>query len=164
MRPAERVALLTALAEATKAELDRAKQEALQVSEQVGVKSFATPFGGVTIGQKGAAPYVANPAMFLAYVQHNYPGEVVREPQVRSSFVTAILNRVKWSPELQEYVDTETGDAIPGLDMSEPGDPYITWPAGDDQKRTKEEAKQWFAEKADTVLAGMLAIEQGAQT
>ena len=161
MRPAEKVALLTALAEAAKKALDAAKAEALDVSAQVGVKSFDTEFGAVTVARKGSAPFVNDPAMFLAYVKHNWPTEVVAVPAVRPSFTTALLGRVKWSPELQEYVDTATGEAVPGVAMSEPGDPYIAWPAGDAQKRTKEEATEWFASRSEQILAGMLSVESG---
>lgn len=161
MRPAERVALLTALVEAAKAELDRAKAETLTVAEQVGVKTFASDLGQVTIGQKAAAPFVAEPAKLFAYVQHTHPTEVETIQRVRPAFVTALLGRVAWSPELQEYVDTETGEAVPGIDMSEPGDPYVTWPAGDAQRQTKQEAAEWFASRSEQILAGMRAIEAG---
>lgn len=161
MKPADRVALLTALIEGAKKELDKAKVDTLFVADAVGVKTFASEFGQVTIGQKASAPFVNNPAMFLAYVQHNHPTEVVTVPQVRPAFTTALLQRVEWSPELQEYVDTETGDAVPGIAMSEPGDPYVTWPSGDAQKSTKEEAATWFASRSEQILAGMLSVEAG---
>lgn len=162
MKPADKVALLTALIEGAKKELDKEKARTLFVADQVGVKTFASEFGQVTIGQKAAGAFVSNPAHLLAYVQHNYPGEVVTVPQVRPAFVTALLQRVVWAEELQEYVDPESGEAIPGLSMSEPGDPYVTWPSGDAQKRTKEEAAAWFASRSEQILSGMLSVEAGA--
>lgn len=163
MKPADRVALLTALIEGAKKELDHAKAEALLVADVVGVKTFTTDWGQVTIGQKSAGPFVAEPAKLLAYVEHTYPSEVVREPIVRPSFVTALIQRVEWSEDLQEFVDTASGDAIPGLAMSQAGDPYVTWPSGEAQKRTKEEAALWFASRSEQILSGMLAVGQGSE-
>jgi hypothetical protein len=164
VKPADRVALLTALVEAAKKELDRAKVETLTVADTVGVKTFASEFGQVTIGQKQPAPFVADPGELLAYVKHTYPTEVVTAPQVRPSFVTALLQRVEWAPELNEYIDPESGEAIPGLAMSQPGDPYVTWPSGDAQKRTKEEAAAWFASRSEQILAGMRLVEAGPES
>lgn len=158
MRAADKVALLTALKDATEAELAKARAEALALANEVGVKSFDTPFGNITVARSASKPYVKDPAMLLAYVQHNHPTEVVTVPTVRPSFITALLNRVEWSTELQEFVDTATGEAVPGIDLSEEGDPKITWPAGDAQRSTKQEAKAWFSAQSEQILDGIRSI------
>jgi hypothetical protein len=155
MRPADKVALLTALVDGAKAELDRAKAEALAVADSVGVKSFATPFGSVTVAQRAAAPFVSEPDMLLEWVRDAFPTEVVTVPAVRPAFVTALLSRVEWDPDLGEFIDPNTGEAVPGLDWSAPGEPYVTWPAGDAQKAAKSMAREWFALRSDEVLSAL---------
>lgn len=158
MKPAERVALLTALVEGAKAALDAAKIEALTVADVVGVKSFNTPYGAVTIGQKQAAPAVKSPTELLEYVKHTFPTEVEVTTRVRPAFVSALLDRVEWDAETQQFIDPTTGEAIPGLDWSAAGDPYVTWPAGDAQRATKEEAREWFRQQTDSLLGGVAAL------
>jgi hypothetical protein len=155
VRAADKVALLTALKDAAEAELAKAKAEALAVAKEVGVKSFDTSFGAITVARRASAPYVKDPAMLLEYVKHTHPTEVVTVPAVRPAFITALLARVEWSAELQEFVDTTTGEAVPGIDLSEEGAPYITWPSSDAQKDTKQEAKEWFAAQSEQILDGM---------
>lgn len=155
MRAAEKVALLTALIDGAKAELERAKAEALTLAKDVGVKSFDTPFGGVTVARQEPKPFVKDPEALLAFVKHNHPTEVVTVPAVRPAFVTALLNRIEWAADIQEFIDPETGEAIPGIDLTEPGQPYITWPSGDAQKHTKNEARTWFAQQSEQILDGM---------
>ena len=158
MRPAEKVALLTALSEATKAQLDLAKAEALALADTVGVKSFNTDFGALTIAWKGEAPMVTDEAKVLAYVKEAFPTEVEVITRVRPSFTKALLGRVEWDPDTSQFIDTKTGEAVPGLGWSEKGEPYITWPAGDAQRETKTESAQWFASRTDELLSGMAAL------
>lgn len=158
MKPAERVALLTALIAGAQAELDKAKAATLEVGKDVGVKTFDTPMGQVTIARKDAQTYNADPAALLAYVEHNYPGEVVTTRAVRGSYITALINRGVWVGD--DFIDTTTGDPIPGMALSQPGDPYITWPASDKQAATKEEARAWFASQSEQILGAMRAVER----
>ena len=158
MKPQEKVALLTALIAGATAELDKAKTETLTVADAVGVKQFTTPFGNVTIGQSEAKPKVTDDTALLAYVKDSHPTEVETTVRVRPAFVTALLDRVIWNTDLQEFIDTATGEAVPGIAWSQPGDPYVTWPSSAAQRATKEEAKAWFESTTEELLGGMAQI------
>lgn len=159
MKPAEKVALLTALIEGATAELAFAKAEALAVAEAVGVKSFATPFGSVTVAARDAKPMVTDDAAVLAYVAEAFPTEVETIRRVRPSFLTALLGRLEWDADHGQFIDTKSGEGVPGVEWGEPGQPYITWPSGDLQKLTKTEAAEWFHGRTEELLGAMAQIE-----
>jgi hypothetical protein len=94
----------------------------------------------------------------LAWVSEAFPTEVATVVQVRPSFVTALLGRVEWDADLGEFIDPTLGEAVPGVDWSTPGAPYITWPSGTEQKNTKAEAAEWFAGRSEELLGAMRQI------
>lgn len=155
VRPAEKVALLTALIDGATVELAAAKAEALALADTVGVKSFNTPFGSLAVSRKSASPAVTDPDALLAWVMDAFPSEVEHITRVRPAFVTVLLGRVEWSKDLSEFVDTASGEAVPGMDWSAEGDPYIAWSAGDVQRATKAEARAWFHGRTDELLSAM---------
>lgn len=159
MKPAERVALLTALIAGATAELDRAKTEALTVADAVGVKSFTTAFGNVTVGQKEAKPQVTDNRALMAWVKEHRKTEIEVVTRIRPAYVTALLDSVVWVKDDAVFVDPATGLIVPGVTWSAAGEPYITWPSSTDQKRTKEEAATWFSDRAEALLGGMSSIE-----
>ena len=159
MKPAERVALLKALIAGATVELKAAESETLALAEAVGVKTFTTSYGQVTVAARDAQVYVASEHVFLEWVKEAHPDQVQTIVQPYPMFVAGLLSRVEFSVEVGEYVDKETGEVVPGLARSLPGDPYITWPSGAEQKATKAEASEWFRERAEALLDGMARIE-----
>lgn len=155
MKPAEKVALLKALIAAAEAELTRTETDTLLLADAVGVKTFTTPFGQVTIGQKDAKPMVTDPTAFMAWVRDTYPTEVETIVRVRPAFQTAVLGSIEWDKDLNEFVHPATGTFVPGIRWSEAGQPYVTWPSSTEQKRTKAEAVAWFADRSQALLATM---------
>lgn len=90
-----------------------------ELAEQGSAPSWRLPgLGTVTLAVTREAAYVADPAVFMAWVKARFPGEIVE--QVRPSFQTALLAEVICDGEACECHDRVavhpgTGEIVPGL-------------------------------------------------
>jgi hypothetical protein len=68
-----------------------------------------TEVGAVTIGRPSQSASVVDESLFLRWVEHDHPDEIVA--MVRSSFKTAVLNECK----ANGYNVTDHGEFVPGV-------------------------------------------------
>lgn len=148
MKATERYALFTAIAAAAKAEAEAAAKDALAVAGEVGIRKFATEVGDITVAQKDPAP-VWDEDDLLAWVKERHPSEVVTVQQVRPAFRAVLVKRFVIAGD--KVLDTATGEVVEFARISEPGDPYLTWPSSTRQKSAKEEVSRWFGERAESL-------------
>lgn len=160
MKPAERVAALTAIRAGIDAAITEAKAEALALAESVGVDRFVTPWGRVTVA-KTAPKVELDPAPFLSWVREHYPSEVETVVRVRPAFAKAFTERCVIVAG--EVVDRETGEVVPFASITAEGDPYITYPASAEQRDLKATATAWVMGRADELAAGVAAIESSEE-
>lgn len=104
-RAAVRDALDEAGADATRAEIDDVR---------VAKVSLVTP---------SVKPIVGNEDDFIAWVEENYPHEVITTKSVRSSFKEAIFKKFVINGE--EVIHAETGEVVPGLKTAR-GTAYVS--------------------------------------
>lgn len=105
LRAAVRDALDEAGADATRAELN---------DERIAKVSLVSPQLKAIVG---------NEADFLAWVEENYPHEVVTTKTVRSSFKEAILKKFLLNGE--DVIHFETGELVPGMKTAR-GSAYVS--------------------------------------
>lgn len=105
LRAAVRDALDEAGADATRAELN---------DERIAKISLVAPQLKAIVGDENA---------FIAWVEENYPHEVITTKSVRSSFKEAILKKFVINGE--EVINHETGEVVPGMKTAR-GSSYVS--------------------------------------
>lgn len=99
----------------------------LERYEEEGSKSFVVRFDELgkvataTLNEPRDKPYVADEAAFVAWVEANHPGEVVRT--VRESYQKVLFERNVKLTDDGLVIHAKTGEAIPGLSVRKGGDP-----------------------------------------
>lgn len=155
MKAAARTAMAAKLiADVVKAEHDPAKSDLLTSMlaggvERVGVvDDDGAKLGAVSVGQRKPAAKVVDSAAFTAWVEREYPDELVRS--VRESFAAKLL---AGATAANEPIDAMTGVVIPGVEIVA-GEPYLT-------VRPTAEAKERMR---DTIIAsGLLQLTAGGE-
>lgn len=162
MRSADTIAALSAIKHGIDKALEQEKVEVLRVAAEVGVKSFTTPWGAVTIAQSDEEWRVQlDEAGFLAWVQMNAPDQVetfTPEPVTRvkalyrAQFVKGLVRvgESVISQDSGEIVEFATPSFIPA------GNRYVTYPASKQQKAAKETVEAWVSDAAQMLTDGLL--------
>lgn len=102
-------------------ELDRSTRDGVDwpaKTRAVAALPDGTTVGTVTMTHGAASAKVVDEQAFTAWVQDNYPTEIVE--QVRPAFKRSVLDRVKRDGELPPGVDLTYGDPRPMV-KTEPG-------------------------------------------
>lgn len=160
LRPAQRMAALSALKAAIDVQLKVEKEAVIALASDVGVKSFTTELGAITIVEKDAGVNI-DPIKALDWAKENQP-EIVQTIEVVPDWFLAELAR-------REYVVTDDGDvynpdgteapfAVPGAKP----EPYATWPASKEQKRGKEMAAEFIQVNLVALSQSLLGVEPPA--
>lgn len=171
MRSADTIAALSAIKHGIDKALEQEKVEVLRVAAEVGVKSFTTPWGAVTIAQSDEEWRVQlDEAEFLAWAKVNAPDEVeIFQPEpierVRAMYRAHFIKGLVRAGLV--VVDQDTGEVV---DFASPihipaGNQYVTYPASKQQKAAKETAEAWVSDAAQMLTDGLLertAIEAGS--
>ncbi len=145
MRPAERYTRVKAMIAALSDYAKEMEAELLTTADQVGVKSFDTPLGPVSVTTKTDTPVVADPEA-LARLLPEDQRMVVPKPYALAAVqkrLTIVGNQV---------VDTSTGEIVDWADIKPGGDPYISWPSSTKQREAKQEVAEALRGQIDTVL------------
>lgn len=160
MKPQERVAVLSAIKSALGEQIDIAKDETMALAKEVGVKTFTTPFGQVTVSSP--QPGMAFEAKaFMAWVRKHHPTEIETIKRVRPAFESAMRGRIV--AQGSEFVDKKTGEVLKFVSGTEPGNPSVLWPSTNEQKATKETASVWASEHVEAlgIALGSHAVLRG---
>ncbi|KRC61582.1 hypothetical protein ASE14_12120 [Agromyces sp. Root81] len=91
LRPAQRLAALSALKSALDEQIKVEKDRSLEVAAEVGVKSFSTEFGGVTVVEKDA-PIAFNEFELFDFVKETAPEVIETVEQVPDWYVAQLTN------------------------------------------------------------------------
>lgn len=163
MKSADLIASFTAIKHGIDKAIAQEKVEALRVAAELGIKSFDTPWGAVTVARSEEDWHVRlDEVQFLAWVQEHAPDQVettTPEPvtkvkaMYRAQFIKGLV-RVG-----QSVVHQDSGEIV---EFAEPvhilaGDPYISYPATKQQKAAKEAAEEWVRDTAQMLTDGLRA-------
>lgn len=152
MKPQERVAVLSAIKSAVGEQVDIAKADTMALAKEVGVKTFTTPFGQVTISSPSAG-MVFEPKAFMAWVKKNHPTEIETIKRVRPAFESAMRERVE--VQGSDFIDKKTGEVLGFITGTPPGNPSVLWPSTTEQKAAKELASVWAREHVEALGIAM---------
>jgi hypothetical protein len=147
---AEKWAALKALADAIYTAAKAAEPDVLDIADGVGVKTFETPFGQVTIVRPGESIVVDERAL-LGMVD---PTEL--EQRVAPWKVKELTSRLVIVAG--EVVDKTTGEVVEWAHVQPGGDPQVRWPSTTQQKQVKERAREFIAGTVDDLTAGLREI------
>lgn len=155
--PAQKIAALTAIKAGIDDQIKKAKVEALDTAEQIGVKSFDTGIGGVTV-VKGKESVVIDDVALLPELKEQFPEQVETIERVRPAYLRYLLDE-QLVIVAGEVVDKTTGEAVEWASVKPAGDDYITYPASKEATAAKKYARAWAAGEMDAISARFLELE-----
>lgn len=166
---AELVAALSAIRSGIDEVLGMAKEDALTVAHRVGVKSFTTPWGPVTVAFKAGGPEVRinDETAFFQWVSENRPTEIEippqPEPRVRAAYRSAVLSKLVAVGGIP--MDKDTGEVCEFAEVVNvpDGAEYITYPASKEQKIAKAQAANWVLDRSIELADGFRAVLEAGQ-
>lgn len=110
-----------------------------------------TELGSITITKGHRTAHISDPDAFHAWVMQRYPQHVHIIPTIEPRWLERTLNTAS---KLGTPVDTDTGEVIPGITITD-GAPYLV-------TRSTNEAKQRMSELIDA--SGLLALTTPKET
>lgn len=121
------LAITATIADAAKTHKDYLRDELAQALDEIGAEATRAELNGekiakVSMVSPSAKPYVANEQSFIAYVEANFPQEIVQK--VRESFWTAFQARLVPTDD-GRAIDKETGELVDGLSFRQ-STPYVS--------------------------------------
>lgn len=140
LRPAERLAALSAIKAGLDQLIAEAKADTLEAADLAGARSFETPFGQVNVSHREASVVITDEAAFLAHVKATRPDEVVTTETVRPSYVKSVLSGLAYISAHGVVIDTTAGDIVEWAGLSEEGEPFTVWPKSARQVAAKDAA------------------------
>lgn len=159
MNPAEYLAALKALEAGLKDQIEVAKRAVLDAAVQAGAERFTTPYGPVTVSRDAPRVEVTDEAAFTDWCDANLPDAVETVRRVRPATAKAALNQLVVLRG--RAYDPGTGEEVPWATVTEPGDPYVAWPASPAQRETKIMARLLFEDRALGLAAGLRELTGG---
>lgn len=160
LRPAERLAALSAIKAGLDELIAEAKADVLAAAEENGIRSFSTPFGPVNVSARDAAIVVTDEAALLAHVKATRPEEVEVVETVRPAYVKALLDRLAYIKAAGVVIDTTDGEVVEWAGMSAPGAPFASWPKSAEQVRAKDAARIAMQAAAGGAIEGVRELLQ----
>jgi len=142
------IATLTAIKAETAAAI-------LEAADTLGVKTFTSNQGNVTVGQSTDTIEVTDP---LALAQSLPEDQRMTVPvpwaQAAAAKRLAIVGA--------DAVDPDTGEVVPWARVKPASAPYLSWPSSAQQKTAKAEMDAAMRASIDRVLNPGLAVESGS--
>lgn len=162
MKSAETIAAFLAIRSGIDGVVAQEKVELLRVADEIGVKTFTTRYGQVTVAQSEAGWQVRlNDDEFLAWAAINAPSEVEEHApppvtRVRPSYRAKVMKDLI-ALGSGDVLNKDTGEIVgyaEGIYQSA-GEPYITYPSSTLQKAAKAAAAQWVTDTAQALTDGL---------
>lgn len=157
LRPAQRVAALSALKDALEQQIKLEKAKVLDVAREVGVKSFNTEFGGITVVD-ARQPIIIDEVKLLDYVRESAP-ELIETVETIPDWYHAQLTGTKNLQIIDGEVYDLKGTHLPYASLGEAGDPYVTWPSSPAQKAGKAQAAEFVKGNVGALSASVLGLD-----
>lgn len=154
-----RAAVLKALAEKIGDAIDDGKTDLMAVMDEHQIDSLAaklpdgTRVAKVARIEESSSPRITDPARFLAWVEANKPGEVVKS--VRDSYQKALLESVA---KAGKPVEPGTGEVIPGIEFR-PRAAYVSVTYADKTASPELIRQAW--QSGQISLTDMLSLPAG---
>lgn len=162
MNPPEKVAALSALKHGIEKQIEVEKAAAMALAESVGVKTFKTPFGPVTVaGREAGTAVIPDETLLMEWVKVHQPHNIETITRVRPSAVNAILTDLVAVGG--DVVNRRTGEVVDFATVKDvpAGDPYITYPGSKESKLWKDHATELVAGQAELLSDALRQIEAG---
>ena len=159
MNPAEYLAALKALEHGLREQIDLAERAVLDTAAAVGGERFTTPYGPVVVARKDGGVVVTDEHAFTAWCEANLPDAIETIRRVRPQTAKAALARLVVMKG--QVFDNQTGEEVPWAAVTDPGKPYVSWPASAAQRETKIMARLLFEDRALGLAAGLRELTGG---
>lgn len=158
-----RYAALKLIADAVKDAMDREKAEHLKALEQSsnesGAKSWTVTVddqkvASLTLAQRAAAPRITDESALIDAISEAHPDMLEHTVALKPWAAKQLLAQIVDVTE--DGAVTEDGELLPGITMSEPGDPYQTlrWDKATGEAKGGERGRHLLA---DAIRAGELS-------
>lgn len=156
MRPAERLAALSAIKAGLEEAIAETKAEVLEEAATVGVRSFSTPYGPINVAGGDRKVIITDEAALLAHVKATRPDEVETVEAVRPAYITHLLSGL--TIVAGHVIDAETAEVVEWAGLSAPGARYTTWPKSKEQAAAKGAASEAVRSGIGSVIANVAGL------
>lgn len=156
MTPAEEYAYLSVIKSGIEWAIKGAKERTAAVAGEVGVKTFTTPVGQVTITDPQPSVLIDEAELLKACP----PSEVETVKRVRPAYLSALYQPGRLVIVAGEVVDSQTGEAVGWAQAVPAAEGVVTFPHTKPSAKAKAEAKQWVQDRTGELTSGIaLALE-----